>query len=41
MLRKLFYKIVEGTLPNSLYVVSIALIPKPDKDTPKSIDQSP
>ena len=29
---KLFQKIAEGTLPNSLYEATITLIPKPDKD---------
>jgi hypothetical protein len=35
-LLNVFYKIErEGTLPNSFYEASIALIPKPDKDTSK------
>ena len=36
MLHRLFQKIQEdGRLPNSIYEVSIILIPKPDKDTTK------
>ncbi len=36
MLLKLFQKIEEEKLPNSLDEASITLIPKPDKDTTKN-----
>jgi hypothetical protein len=39
---KLFHEIErEGTLPNSFYEASIALIPKPDKDTSKKESYRP
>ena len=33
ILFKLFQKLEEKTIPNSLYEASITLMPKPDKDT--------
>jgi hypothetical protein len=32
---------MEGTLPNSFYEASIALIPKTDKDIPKNENHKP
>jgi hypothetical protein len=41
-LLKLFHKIErKGTLPNSLYEISITLIPKPDKDQTKKENYRP
>ena len=42
ILLKLFQKIAEeGALPNSLYRVTITLIPKPDKDNTKRENHKP
>ena len=41
LLLKLFHKIQEGRLPNSVYEGSIILIPKPGKDTTKKEDNRP
>lgn len=41
MLLKLFQKIQEGTLLDSLYDTSIILTLKPGKDTKKTTDQYP
>ena len=39
---KLFQRIAEeGTLPSSFYKVTIALIPKPDKDITKKVNYRP
>jgi hypothetical protein len=39
---KLFHEIEkEGTLPNSFYEASVALIPKPNKDSTKEEDYKP
>ena len=35
LLLKLFQKIVERILPNSLYEATVTLVPKPDKDSTK------
>jgi hypothetical protein len=42
ILLKLFLEIErEGTVPNSFYEASIALFPKPDKDTSKKENYRP
>ena len=41
ILLKLFQKIAEGTLPSSLYEVTITLIAKPDKDITKKENYRP
>ena len=41
ILLKLFWKIAEGKLPNSLYEATINLIPKPNKDATKKDNYRP
>ena len=42
ILQRLLQKIqTDGRLPNSFYEASIILIPKPDKDTPKTENYKP
>ena len=41
ILLKLFQKITGGTLPNSFYMATITLIPKPDKDNTQKENYRP